>query len=224
MPTQPSRIVFAARRACRRRGCAASPADAQTYQLPPKAVVDILDAAPTPTVIVAPDRQTVALLERSQHAEDRRHVRTDPPARRSAHQSEDQRPSAADRRRRRHHAEGYRRRRGQEDRAARRRERRQPRRSRRTASTCRSRTQKPTGIELWIADAATGQRALVTGSDRLNATAGEPCDWLDDSTAVVCEIVPPRADRRPPNRACRRDRTCTRTTARRRRRRRSKTC
>ena len=34
------------------------------YQLPPKAIVDILDAAPTPTVIVSPNRQTVALLER----------------------------------------------------------------------------------------------------------------------------------------------------------------
>jgi hypothetical protein len=38
--------------------------DAQTYQLPPKAVVDILDAPPTPTVLLSPDRQTIALLER----------------------------------------------------------------------------------------------------------------------------------------------------------------
>ena len=38
--------------------------NAQTYQLPPRAVVDILDAAPTPIVLLSPDRQTIALLER----------------------------------------------------------------------------------------------------------------------------------------------------------------
>lgn len=41
-----------------------SPAQAGGYQLPPKVIVDILDAAPTPTVIVAPTRQMVALVER----------------------------------------------------------------------------------------------------------------------------------------------------------------
>src|SRR4029077_13346348 len=34
------------------------------YQPAPQVIVDILDAAPTPTVIVSPGRQTVALLER----------------------------------------------------------------------------------------------------------------------------------------------------------------
>ena len=34
------------------------------YLLPPKVIVDILDAAPTPAVIVGPNRQMVALLER----------------------------------------------------------------------------------------------------------------------------------------------------------------
>jgi hypothetical protein len=37
---------------------------AQNYQTPPKAIVDILDAAPTPTVLLSPDRSVVALLER----------------------------------------------------------------------------------------------------------------------------------------------------------------
>src|SRR5438105_10923030 len=50
---------------------------------------------------------------------------------------------------------------------------------------------KDTAIELWIADAATGSaRAVVTGSDRINATAGDPCDWLKDSVTIVCELVP----------------------------------
>src|SRR5262249_40207735 len=36
---------------------------------------------------------------------------------------------------------------------------------------------KDNGIELWIADVATGQsKAVVSGADRINATAGDPCD------------------------------------------------
>ncbi|MEK6337009.1 MAG: prolyl oligopeptidase family serine peptidase [Acidobacteriota bacterium] len=47
-------------------------------------------------------------------------------------------------------------------------------------------------IELWVADAATGRARLLTGLDRLNATTGDPCDWLQDSTTVICELVPAR--------------------------------
>ncbi len=36
-----------------------------TYQVPPKAIVDILDAAPPPTVVVSPSRQQIALLDRA---------------------------------------------------------------------------------------------------------------------------------------------------------------
>src|SRR5216117_2802148 len=50
---------------------------------------------------------------------------------------------------------------------------------------------KDTGIELWIADAATGAaKAVVTGADRINATGGDPCDWLKDNVTMVCELVP----------------------------------
>jgi dipeptidyl aminopeptidase/acylaminoacyl peptidase len=46
-------------------------------------------------------------------------------------------------------------------------------------------------IELWIADAATGAaRAIVAGTDRINATTGDPCDWLRDNVTMVCELVP----------------------------------
>ena len=50
---------------------------------------------------------------------------------------------------------------------------------------------KDDAIELWIADASTGAaRAVVTGSDRINAITGDPCDWLKDNVTMVCELVP----------------------------------
>jgi len=45
------------------------------------------------------------------------------------------------------------------------------------------------GIDLWIADAASGQ-ATRTGAARINATTGDPCDWLKDNATLVCETVP----------------------------------
>ena len=46
-------------------------------------------------------------------------------------------------------------------------------------------------IELWIADGMTGARkAIVAGADRINATTGDPCDWLKDNVTMVCELVP----------------------------------
>src|SRR5438105_5693869 len=48
---------------------------------------------------------------------------------------------------------------------------------------------KPNGIELWIADVATGRAKLVSGTDRLNATTGDPCDWLHDNKTLICTIV-----------------------------------
>ena len=50
---------------------------------------------------------------------------------------------------------------------------------------------KDDAIELWIADGVTGvSRAVVTGADRINATTGDPCDWLKDNVTIVCELVP----------------------------------
>jgi dipeptidyl aminopeptidase/acylaminoacyl peptidase len=45
------------------------------------------------------------------------------------------------------------------------------------------------GIELWVADAATGEARAVTGPT-LNATMGAPCSWLSDATRLVCRFVP----------------------------------
>lgn len=49
---------------------------------------------------------------------------------------------------------------------------------------------KENGIELWVAEVTTGKAKIVSGTDRLNAAAGDPCDWLSDNTTVVCKLVP----------------------------------
>jgi dipeptidyl aminopeptidase/acylaminoacyl peptidase len=54
---------------------------------------------------------------------------------------------------------------------------------------------KDAGIELWVADASNGQAKMVSGTDRLNAATGDPCDWLHDNVTMICQIVPP--DRGP---------------------------
>src|SRR4029079_11272047 len=34
-----------------------------------------------------------------------------------------------------------------------------------------------------------GRAKLISGVDRLNATAGDPCDWLRDNTTMICTLV-----------------------------------
>jgi dipeptidyl aminopeptidase/acylaminoacyl peptidase len=48
---------------------------------------------------------------------------------------------------------------------------------------------KANGIDLWIAETATGRAKLLTGTDRLNAATGDPCDWLRDNKTLVCTLV-----------------------------------
>ena len=43
---------------------AQAPAASAGYQVPPKVIVDILDAAPTPSLVLASDGHLIALLER----------------------------------------------------------------------------------------------------------------------------------------------------------------
>jgi dipeptidyl aminopeptidase/acylaminoacyl peptidase len=50
---------------------------------------------------------------------------------------------------------------------------------------------KDTAIELWVADASTGQARMVSGAGRLNAATGDPCDWLHDNVTMICQLVPP---------------------------------
>ncbi|MCE2559317.1 MAG: S9 family peptidase [Acidobacteria bacterium] len=61
---------------------------------------------------------------------------------------------------------------------------------------------RDTGIELWVVDTASGQpRALTSAS--LNATWGNPCLWLFDSSEVLCRFrrsargTPPSPPRQP---------------------------
>lgn len=49
---------------------------------------------------------------------------------------------------------------------------------------------KENGVELWIADVATGKAKVISGTDRLNATTGDPCDWLRDNVTLICTFVP----------------------------------
>jgi dipeptidyl aminopeptidase/acylaminoacyl peptidase len=49
---------------------------------------------------------------------------------------------------------------------------------------------KENGVELWVADTATGRAKVVGGADHLNATTGDPCDWLRDNATLICALVP----------------------------------
>ncbi len=46
----------------------------------------------------------------------------------------------------------------------------------------------PTGIALWVADTKSGAARRVTPAT-LNGTSGAPCEWLDDSKTMLCGFV-----------------------------------
>jgi dipeptidyl aminopeptidase/acylaminoacyl peptidase len=166
------------------------------YQLPPKEIVDILDAPPLPTAVVSPSGQVIALLERASMptiaelaqpmhrlAGMRVNPRTNGPHRAQTLKAISLRnladPSASP---------------GQappEIKVT------LPANARlswigfspdgkRFAFT----HTRDTGIELWMGDAATGQ-ARAIGAASLNAVWGTPCGWLADSTSLLCRFVPP---------------------------------
>jgi dipeptidyl aminopeptidase/acylaminoacyl peptidase len=59
---------------------------------------------------------------------------------------------------------------------------------------------KEAAIELWVADGLTGSaKAVLSGSDRINGTAGDPCDWLKDNVTIVCALVPAGRGAAPPD-------------------------
>ena len=61
---------------------------------------------------------------------------------------------------------------------------------------------RDTGIELWVVDLAGGKRRALTSAS-LNATWRNPCEWLFDSSAVLCRFrmpargAPPSPPRQP---------------------------
>jgi dipeptidyl aminopeptidase/acylaminoacyl peptidase len=158
------------------------------YQLPPKEIVDILDAPPLPTAAVSPSGQVIVLLERASMptiaelaqpmlrlAGMRINPRTNGPHRAQMLKAISLR-NIAD---------------GGEIKVT------LPPTARlswigfspdgkRFAFT----HTRDTGVELWMGDASTGQARAISAAS-LNAVWGRPCEWLADSTALLCRFVPP---------------------------------
>jgi dipeptidyl aminopeptidase/acylaminoacyl peptidase len=53
------------------------------------------------------------------------------------------------------------------------------------------------GIELWVGDTATGQTKSVTAA-QLNASLGPPCEWVADGASLLCSFVSPSRGTPPP--------------------------
>src|SRR5262249_18429998 len=49
----------------------------------------------------------------------------------------------------------------------------------------------PTGIELWVGEAATGPIGRLPGI-LINAAYGEPFQWMADSRSLLCQTIPAR--------------------------------
>jgi dipeptidyl aminopeptidase/acylaminoacyl peptidase len=162
-----------------------APAQAK-YQLPPKAIVDILDAAPTPTVAVSPSRQLIAVLERARMptiADLSQPMLRLAGARIDPRTNAVQRPPSFIGLSLKQVADGktvkvllapgakiewigF-----SPD-------------SRRVAFT----ETRPSGIALWVADAATGAAKPLT-PPTLNGTMGSACVWVN-ATSLLCRTVP----------------------------------
>lgn len=164
-------------------------APASGYLTPPKVIVDMIDAAPTPSVVIAPNRRTIALLER-------RSLPTVADLSQPIHRIAGARinPKTSGRQQRTGGVFGI------------------------TLKSIADGTEKKVsvpagariggvsfspdgkrlsftntkdnGIELWVAETTTGQSKLVSGTDRLNGTVGDPSDWLEDGVTLLCQLVP----------------------------------
>lgn len=172
-----------------RQQAARSESTASGYLTPPKVIVDMLDAPPTPSVAVAPDHRLVALLARRSMptiadlaepihriAGARINPKTNGRQQRGGGITGITLKSIAD---------------GTEKKVS------VPPNAniggvsfspdgKRLSFT----NTKENGIELWVADTTTGQSKLVSGSDRLNGTMGDSNDWLKDGTTLLCQLVP----------------------------------
>lgn len=168
---------------------------ASGYLLPPKPIVDILDAPPPPTLIVSPTRDVAVIIERASMptiaelsqpmlrlAGQRINPRTNGPHR-AQHARMLSLKTIAD---------------GTEKKIT---LPPDPKLAwvgfspdgKRFAFT----QTRDTGIELWIGDTATGQAKSMTAA-QLNATLGSPCDWVAESAALLCAFVSPSRGTPPP--------------------------
>jgi dipeptidyl aminopeptidase/acylaminoacyl peptidase len=160
----------------------------QGYAKPPKEIIDAFDAAPLPTAILSPSKEVVALTYRRAYpsiadlsrpmlrlAGERVNPKTNGPHRTpgmyaiSIKQIADGRelkvtvPAQANLSNVRFSPDG---------------------------THLSFQNTRADGIELWVAEVATGKAKLLSGTDRLNATIGDPCDWLHDNATLICELVP----------------------------------
>jgi dipeptidyl aminopeptidase/acylaminoacyl peptidase len=165
------------------------------YQLPPKVIVDILDAPPPPTTDLSPTRDTLALIERASMptiaeisqpmlrlAGRRINPRTNGP-----HRAQNSRAislkSIADGSERKVTIPAN------------------PMLSwlgfspdgKRFAFT----QTRDNGIELWVGDSATGQAKALTTA-QLNASLGTPCEWVGEGGSLLCQFVSPSRGTPPP--------------------------
>src|SRR5262245_17281667 len=49
---------------------------------------------------------------------------------------------------------------------------------------------RDSGIDLWVGETATGQAKALTTA-QLNASLGTPCEWVADGASLLCSFVPP---------------------------------
>lgn len=165
------------------------PAAKSGYLTPPKVVVDILDAPPTPSVVLSPDHRTVALLSRRSMptvadlaqpihriAGARINPKTNGRQQRGGAVTAITLKSIAD---------------GTEKKVT------VPPNANiggvsfsPDAKRLSFTNTRENGIELWVADAATGRSRLVSGTDRLNATGTNPVDWLKDGATMIVQLAP----------------------------------
>ena len=166
-----------------------APASQTGYLTPPQVIVDILDAPPTPTVSLSPDRRTIALLARrsmpsiAELAEPIHRVagvrinpKTNGRQQRGGGIIAITLKSIAD---------------GTDKKIA------VPPNANISGVSFSPdgkrvsfNNTKENGIELWVAETSTGKSRLISGTDRLNAASGDPCDWLKDSVTLLCRLVP----------------------------------
>jgi dipeptidyl aminopeptidase/acylaminoacyl peptidase len=162
------------------------PAGQSTYLTPPKVIVDILDAPPLPTVAVNPTRTAVAFLERSSMpsiAEVAEPMLRLAGLRISPRTNGLHRPGGIRSLRFRSIPNG-------DEKPV----------TLPQGAIVQDGSFAPDGkhyaftvvqsqsIELWVAEVSSGRARSLTSAP-LNAVAGNPCEWLADSTALLCRFV-----------------------------------